>query len=383
MKKSLIILLLTSQFVFSQNFEGIVKDITTNEPIEMVSVFVENTGTGTVSNQDGQFRISVTNPTQTVKFTHLNYKPFTLKADDSGKFSEVLLEPNSFALDEVVVLNRPIPDILKSLIANSKRKAEKGVIIDTYYREFVTVNNKPTTFSDGLVQYHIKSKKGSADTYVDQSRVIDTRDVASDEMESLSSGYNIRKAISDAYDVDLAKRLMNSKYYDYVVRKVGAENQNLIRIDFKPIENIEAPLFEGSITYDADKELILEIDIQSAKRFDKYAMSFKVFGIRITLNNLAQKTNFRIEGDKYIVVYSQKNIKFTISETNNKNGTFEFLSDLVTLKYSEGDFSRDKSERYGKNNLFSAGNNYSNEFWNGPNTRIMTLDEERKVNNIK
>ena len=281
------------------------------------------------------------------------------------------------------MLNRPIPDILKSLIANSKRKAEKGVIIDTYYREFVTVNNKPTTFSDGLVQYHIKSKKGSADTYVDQSRVIDTRDVASDEMESLSSGYNIRKAISDAYDVDLAKRLMNSKYYDYVVRKVGAENQNLIRIDFKPIENIEAPLFEGSITYDADKELILEIDIQSAKRFDKYAMSFKVFGIRITLNNLAQKTNFRIEGDKYIVVYSQKNIKFTISETNNKNGTFEFLSDLVTLKYSEGDFSRDKSERYGKNNLFSAGNNYSNEFWNGPNTRIMTLDEERKVNNIK
>jgi hypothetical protein len=183
--------------------------------------------------------------------------------------------------------------------------------------------------------------------------------------------------------VDLAKRLMNSKYYDYVVRKVGAENQNLIRIDFKPIENIEAPLFEGSITYDADKELILEIDIQSAKRFDKYAMSFKVFGIRITLNNLAQKTNFRIEGDKYIVIYSQKNIKFTISETNNKNGTFEFLSDLVTLKYSEGDFSRDKSERYGKNNLFSAGNNYSNEFWNGPNTRIMTLDEERKVNNIK
>ena len=50
MKKSLIILLLTSQFVFSQNFEGIVKDITTNEPIEMVSVFVENTGLGTVSN---------------------------------------------------------------------------------------------------------------------------------------------------------------------------------------------------------------------------------------------------------------------------------------------------------------------------------------------
>lgn len=384
MKTSILLLtLLLSQWSFGQNFEGVVKDLTTNEPIEMVSVFVEKTGSGTVTNAEGQFRISAPNPSQMVKFTHLNYKSFTLKADDVAKFSEILLEPNSFALDEVVVLHKPIPEILKTLIANSKRKAEKGIIIDTYYREFVKFNNKDVSFSDGLVQYYIKSKKGAADTYVDQSRVIDKRDADLAKMENIDSGYNIRKAISDAYDVSMAKRLMNAKNYEYEVRKIGSESQNLIRIEFKPIEFIELPLFEGYIIYDADKQLILEIDLQSAERYDKYAFSIKILGMRITLNELAQKTSFRIEGDKYIVVYSQKNIKCTISETNDKNGIYDFMSDLLTLKYSEGDFSRDKSERYQKNNLYSAGNNYTTEFWNGPNTRIMTLDEQRELNKLK
>ncbi len=380
---NLLLTLMLFQWSSAQNFEGVVKDLTTNEPIEMVSVFVENTGSGTVTNVEGQFRISAPSPSQVIKFTHLNYKSFTLKADDLAKFSEILLEPNSFALDEVVVLHKPIPEILKTLIANSKRKVEKGVIIDTYYREFVKYNNIQVSYSDALIQYHIKSKSGAADSYVDQSRVIKTEEVLDKNIDDISSMYDIREAISKAYNVKIAKSLMNSKHYEYVVRKVGGENQNLIRIDCKPAKGFKVRLLEGSITYDATKNLILEIDMQSAKGFEEYAMTFKVMGFRVTINNMVQKTNFRIEGDKYIMVYNQNNMNFTLSENEKYNGSYDLMSDVVTLKYAEGDFNREKAERYNKRNLFSAGNNYTTEFWNGPNTRIMTLDEQRELNKLK
>ena len=86
---NLLLTLMLFQWSSAQNFEGVVKDLTTNETIKMVSVFVENTGSGTVNNVEGQFRISAPSPSQVIKFTHLNYKSFTLKADDLAKFSEI------------------------------------------------------------------------------------------------------------------------------------------------------------------------------------------------------------------------------------------------------------------------------------------------------
>lgn len=59
------------------------------------------------------------------------------------------------------------------------------------------------------------------------------------------------------------------------------------------------------------------------------------------------------------------------------------MSDLVTLKYSEGDFTRDKSQRYNENALYLAGNNFTTEFWNAPNIRIMTSQEKLKIDNLQ
>lgn len=384
MNFKMIVVLFVCQVINAQDFEGVITDLTTNEPIELVSIFIENSGVGTVSNEEGKFRLQTTNASQSIKFSHINYKPFTLTSSDPAKFKEVYLEPLSIELEEVVILHQPIPDVLKSLIANSKRRVEKGVIIDTYSREFIKFDNKDVSYSDGLLQYHIKSKKGAADTYVDQSRVIKNTSEELNGKESMGSAYNIRKAISEAYDVSIAERLMNSASYDYVVKKVGGENQNLIRIDFTPIKETQRQLLEGSITYDADKNLILHLDLKNAKGFEEYAFSVKVFGIRITLDHLARKASFRIEGEKYILVNNQNNVKFTISESKRDiNGTYQFMSDLVTLKYSEGDFSRDKSERFTENTLFLAGNKYTSEFWNAPNTRIMTPEEQQKIERLK
>ncbi|WP_179375311.1 carboxypeptidase-like regulatory domain-containing protein [Winogradskyella wichelsiae] len=100
--KSTIITLFFPFLCFAQTLTGRVIDKITEQPIETVSVYFNNTTIGTITNSDGEFSISYTDAIQSVLvISYLGYEKVLIS--DYRNSNEVLLElvEENNALDEV------------------------------------------------------------------------------------------------------------------------------------------------------------------------------------------------------------------------------------------------------------------------------------------
>lgn len=95
--------ILAQQGNVTANFEisGIVKD-NLGEPALGATIVVENTTIGTTTDFDGKFNLKVP-AKSTIKISYIGYNPQVVKITDK-KFYEIILQPSSIALEEVVAV---------------------------------------------------------------------------------------------------------------------------------------------------------------------------------------------------------------------------------------------------------------------------------------
>ena len=372
----------------SKTFTGTIRESGNNQPIEMVSIGVENFNVGTVTNEEGKFRITVPAEAKTLLFNHLNYKVSTYELASGKSEIDILLEPAGYDLDEIVVTSKPVDQIFSDVLNTSKKRLEKSLLINTYGREFISLNGKIVKFSDGLLDYYIKRKSGASDLFIKQSRTFklnQTEDKS--DLESRKEAiafYDITEAMEDAYDFKAIKTLTNTKEYDFELRtkKDNAGNElEIIKIIPKP--EVEKDLYIGSITYDAKTKLILEIDLKKSPEHQKYSKLYNFLIVKMKINEFAKKINFKLDGDKYVMTYSQNRINFYVKTKKSFDDTFEFVNDFVMMDYKEGEFDFDRKLRFKKKGLFEAGNNIQNEYWKTSNIILLTSKEEKIIKSFE
>lgn len=385
-----ICLILISHFTFSQakTISGIIKDINSLLPIESVSISIPNTNLGTISNQEGRFRIIIPENNEKIEFNHLLYKleTYTIKQIDSE--IEIFLTPKAFTLDEVVISHKPAKELLMEAVNSSKEKLEKSILLNTYYREFVNVDNKYTSFSDGLVDYYVKRKSGASDLDVKQSRVFDLKDKNASERERAIQSVNlndIRDAVIGAYNFRGVNILLkDDDYYFRVESKTEENGKGIEIITIKPKEGIQKEqLYEGTIIFDTKTKLILDIDLKFSEEHKKYNVLHNLIILKAKINEFARKSKFKIDGDKYIMIYNQIKINFYMKYGKLINNTFESVYDMTTLDYLEGEFKLSNDRKYKKSSLFENGNKFNEEFWKKYNVVLLSDSEEKLINSLK
>ncbi|WGD34773.1 DUF5686 and carboxypeptidase regulatory-like domain-containing protein [Olleya sp. YS] len=119
-------------FVCSLSFAQITGTVTSdqNQPLPVVNIFIENTYTGTTTNNDGQYALELSKTGDyIVTFQYLGYK--TVKKSVSIKtfpyVLDVILYEEDINLDEVVINSdeNPANDIIRKTIANRKDNLNK------------------------------------------------------------------------------------------------------------------------------------------------------------------------------------------------------------------------------------------------------------------
>ncbi len=384
------ILILICHATFSQNktISGIIKDVTSLLPVESVSIGVSNSNLGTISNEDGRFRITLPENNNGIEFSHLLYDSEKYSVKQTDTEIEIFLTPKSFTLDEVVINHRPGKELLTNAIDASKSKLEKSILLNTYYREFVNVDNKYTSFSDGLVDYYVKRKSGASDLEVKQSRIFDLKDEKATDREKAIQSINlndIRDAVTNAYTFKAVTKILKDDNYFFEVETKTEDNGNSIEvITIQPKEGVEAEqIYEGTVTYDAKTKLILDIDLRFSPEYKKFNVVHNLLIAKAKFNDFARKTKFKIDGDKYVMIYNQIKINFYIKFGKMINNTFESVYDMTTLDYAEGEFKLTKEKKYKKRSLFENGNKYTEEFWKKYNIVLLSDSEEKIINSLK
>lgn len=147
MKQIIVLFFLFISGVASSQILGKVSD-TNGEPLPFVNVYIENSYTGTTTNDDGNYKLDLDNfrdknkETAVVVFQYLGYKIHkeTITLDRKVIPLNVSLAPESFSLDQVVINSgeNPANRIVKNAIANRKTNLER---LNAYTADFYSRGN--------------------------------------------------------------------------------------------------------------------------------------------------------------------------------------------------------------------------------------------------
>ena len=130
-KSSLLFLLLGCCIsVSAQNIQGVVTDSLTNEPIPYLSVFYEGKGVGSITDNDGNYKVETRKGWNKLTFSAVGYVTKVVNIIPGfTKNLNVRMRPDDIMLDEVVVKpkrekysrkNNPAVELMKKVIAHKK-----------------------------------------------------------------------------------------------------------------------------------------------------------------------------------------------------------------------------------------------------------------------
>ncbi len=107
-----------------REWSGQVWDEKLNEPLIGVSVTVQGSSAGTITDFDGKFRIRA-EVNQTLNFSYVGYTPQSIQLRSSTDLSKVLMREDSKVLDEVIVVGYGVQKKVSSVGSISAAKGEE------------------------------------------------------------------------------------------------------------------------------------------------------------------------------------------------------------------------------------------------------------------
>ncbi|MFM9989142.1 carboxypeptidase-like regulatory domain-containing protein [Flavobacterium sp.] len=388
MKKNICLLLLVifSFKGFSQEKQTIyyLQDIISKKPIENATISIKNSNFGTISNEEGAFQIAVKSDSE-ISISHLEYKKYSLKLSDLDNDSKIIyLEQNTLELEDVIVTKEPIEQLLLKAINISKSKFNKPIVLNTYYREFLKVNDKYTRFTDGLIDFHMNgnTKKTDSDLIVNQSRAAK---LISDDDETLdlASGLDVRKATTKQYNFYTIEKILydskNYQDYDFELKsKIEKSGNEVYIINFQPKADLKKYLYKGTVVFDPNTYLISDLEIASDQANIQYTRVINILIIKASMLDLKLKSSFKVSNGNYLLSFTTRKGKIKIWNKKKYNEVIEYKSDLVVTDYKKDDFNYNKKSVYNDKSLYERGNHYTDKFWLKNNSMVLT-DEEQQV----
>lgn len=122
--------------VSAQNIQGVVTDSLTNEPIPYLSVFYEGKGVGSITDNDGNYKVETRKGWNKLTFSAVGYVTKVVNIIPGvTKNLNVRMRPDDIMLDEVVVKpkrekysrkNNPAVELMKKVIAHKKNKLSEN-----------------------------------------------------------------------------------------------------------------------------------------------------------------------------------------------------------------------------------------------------------------
>ena len=379
-------------------FEGKIVDKSTKESIPFANVIALQTAQGVISNEDGVFKFYIPKNVTTIEISSLGYqsKKFEVAKIDST-FTTVFLEIDEIALEEVIVTNKPVATILSGIISHSKTLLDKSVKLETYYREFVKINNKYSKFSDGMIDFYVQPKrkeKVEAKLIVKQSRAFQLASV--DEIEKkgkadlseLDSFFDIQKAANGFFTYDYIDKISSDKAnenYEFELRSKKDQFGNALEVIYiKPRANVEKTLMVGKITYDPINKVVLDIDVKMSDKHKQYVETINALIVKFAIHDIQIKQTYKYINGKYFPSYRKSILDIHIKFGKQMNDRMMSISDLVVTDYHDNVTNfPEKNTLFKSRSLYENGMNFTEKFWETNNSFPLSEKEERILQFLK
>ncbi len=357
---------------------GLIIDDETSEALPFATIALKNKGRGTVTNTNGEFGLKINSDliNDTLSVSYLGYLGRNVPVKQAiGSNLTISMKREFISIPEIIIRNQIPQEIInRSRKAIPQNYGTTPALMTGFYREGVLKKSELQTYSEAVLQIYKSAYSGTL--FGDQIKVYKSRKIENtDRSDTLT--VRLKAGLSTCLVLDGAKNLFDfmtsESMIDYSYRMtdiVTYDDETAYAIDFEQRENIDLPLYKGTIYINSTDYSILHADFElNQSLIHKMKGSF--------ISNSSRGFNTWPVSVKYSVSYRKVNERYFLSHvrgdlvfsSNQKkklfNTQFRVFFELAITEIDLKNIARFEREELAPiHSIFSKTiTNYDSLFW--------------------
>jgi hypothetical protein len=374
--------------------QGTVVDARTQAPLPYVSIALRHSAIGTVSNAEGVFSLPVPagHAADSVELRYLGYAPQALRLVPAllAAPQKLALVPQPYTLQEVRVTALSPTTLLKKAVRTTTARMMSPVVLNTYYREFASLNGEYTRFADALVDYYIQGNPRRPKNPEVQARVRESRageGAAGGTLNGVEipSPIDVTKA-GNYYDVTERNGFLDStafKYYDYALRETaGGAEEAFYLLSCTPRGHDDVQhLARATVRIDRQTLCIQAIESEVAPEMQPYMKSVNLLVVKAKGTSLRKHIEYRELNGRLYPSFVRLQAGVEVTQGSNPPMRYEFASDMLVQNLAASAAPFAKAERH-DGSLYKRGTHYTQPYWKAGSTVAATAAEEMVIKQL-
>jgi hypothetical protein len=357
---------------------GIIVDDETNEPLPFATIALKNTGKGTISNNNGEFGLKITTSmiADTLSISYLGYtgREIPLLQAPGNNFT-ISMKREYISIPEIIIRNQIPQEIInKTRLAIPHNFGNSPAFMTGFYREGVLKKNELQTYSEAILQIYKSAYSGTL--LGDQIKAYKSRKIENtDRRDTLA--VRLKAGLSTCLELDGARNLFDflsaESMADYSYRMtdiVTYDNETAYVIEFEQHENIDMPLYKGTIYINTADYGILHTEFElNQSLIHKMKDSFvsnSSRGFNTWPVSVKYTVSYRKVNDRYFLSHVRGDLLFASNQKKKLFKTqFRVFFELAITEIDLKNVTRfDREELAPVHAVFSKTiTNYDPQFW--------------------
>lgn len=342
--RTIFVSLLAGIFIITSSFmmwgrditvSGVVKDKSNNKIIDRVSLIVNGTDIGTVSNAEGYFSLTFPDSllSNGIRAEQIGYKTQSIRGEKLTAGSVTFrLQPTSRVLEEVTVYGADPRRLVESAIEKIPQNYSKDPnMFSSFYRETVQKGKRYIGVTEGIVDvfkrpYKVRNTVGDRVRLKKGRRLVSQR--SSDTLAvKLMGGPTIPVMLDFVKNENALFRLEDLDLYEFKMDKMTMlDDRPQFVVNFRPIVKLEYPLNYGKLYIDLETGAFTRAEYS-------LDVSDKEKATRVLLYRKPRGLHFKPQGVDFVVAYKFQN---GVSYLNYISAKTRFKCDWKRRLFSSG-----------------------------------------------
>ena len=369
---------------------GTLLDKETGIPISSATVGVRGTSIGSITNQNGDFKLSLPDSLKndSITFSHIGYLSQDIEfALLIGRHNILSLEPKVVPLQEVVIRRSDPKKLLREMIERrNKNYSHTPVYLTTFYREGVQLKNKFQNLSEAVFKVY---KTSSYSSVPDQVKLLKMSRLSNVEAKD-SLLVKVKSGIQACIQMDIIKDMpefltpsVEKGIYDYTSEGVTFLEDRFVNVvHFEQKKGISEPLFCGELFLDSETSALLQARLEVHPVYVKNAAGMFVERRTRNVRMIPQKVVYTISykpwQGTYYIHHIRGDLHFKVKRTKMLFGSrdLHIWFEMITCKVdTEQVVVFPRTDRLPTRTIFSDTYfKYDENFWKDFN--VIPLEEE-------
>jgi hypothetical protein len=357
---------------------GKIIDDETSEPLPYATIALKNKGKGTVTNINGDFGLKITPDlsSDTLSVSYLGYLGREIPVSKAfGNNLSISMKKEFISIPEIIIKSQNAYDIInKALRSIPRNYGDTPASMTAFYREGVMKKSQLQTYSEAILQIYKSAYAGTL--YNDQIKVYKSRKIENiDRSDTLA--IRLKAGLSSCLELDGARNIFDflsrESMNDYTFRMIDIvtyDEEAAYAIEFEQRENVELPLYKGTIYINTSDYGILNVEFEiNPKMISKLKneyISTSTHGFDTWPLSVKYSVSYRKIKNRYFLNHVRGDLVFTSSKKKRLFHTqFKVFFELAVTQIELTNVSRfDREELAPIHSIFSKTiSSYDPLFW--------------------